>query len=106
MMFRREEDIVPMIDALRALRLDRIVPTATIANWMRIAAGNTTRAEWYDGRGALPQEAVERLIRGWASAIGACASVSMDERNCRRKTRSGGRGVLPHRWRRGDRRHL
>jgi 4-cresol dehydrogenase (hydroxylating) len=64
MMFRREEDIAPMIDALRVLRLDGTVPTATIANWMRIAAGNTTRAEWYDGKGALPHEAVERLIKG------------------------------------------
>src|SRR6476620_624212 len=63
-MFRREADIVPMIDALRVLRLDGIVPTATIANWMRIAAGNTTRAEWYDGKGALPHEAVERVIKG------------------------------------------
>ncbi len=63
MMFRREEDIVPMIDALRVLRLDGIVPTATIANWMRIAAGNTTRAEWYDGKGALPQSAIDRLIK-------------------------------------------
>jgi 4-cresol dehydrogenase (hydroxylating) flavoprotein subunit len=64
MMFRREEDIVPMIDALRVLRLDGTVPTATIANWMRIAAGNTTRAEWYDGKGALPQNAIEKLIKG------------------------------------------
>jgi 4-cresol dehydrogenase (hydroxylating) flavoprotein subunit len=63
MMFRREEDIVPLIDALRILRLDGIVPTATIANWMRIAAGNTTRAEWYDRKGALPQSAIDRLIK-------------------------------------------
>ncbi len=63
MMFRREEDIVPMIDALRGLRLGGIVPTATIANWMRIAAGNTTRAEWYDGKGTLPQSAIDKLIR-------------------------------------------
>ena len=64
MMFRREEDIMPIIDALRVLRLDGIVPTATIANWMRIAAGNTTRAEWYDGKGSLPQSAIDKLIKG------------------------------------------
>jgi len=64
LLFRREEDIVPMVDTLRVLRLDGTVPTATIANWMRIAAGNTTRAEWYDGKGPLPQSAIDRLIRG------------------------------------------
>ncbi|MGC2410718.1 MAG: FAD-binding oxidoreductase [Methyloceanibacter sp.] len=62
-MFRREEDIVPMIDTLRELRLDGTVPTATIANWMRIAAGNTTRAEWYDGKGSLPESAIQKLMR-------------------------------------------
>jgi 4-cresol dehydrogenase (hydroxylating) len=31
---------------------------------MRIAAGNTTKAEWYDGNGPLPQTAIDRLIRG------------------------------------------
>jgi 4-cresol dehydrogenase (hydroxylating) len=63
-MFRREEDIVPMIDTLRVLRLDGTVPTATIANWMRIAAGNTTRAEWYDGGGPMPESAIQRLMEG------------------------------------------
>ncbi|MGA8692083.1 MAG: FAD-binding oxidoreductase [Methyloceanibacter sp.] len=61
-MFRREEDIVPMIDTLRGLRLDGTVPTATIANWMRIAAGNTTRSEWYDGKGPMPENAIQRLM--------------------------------------------
>ena len=62
-MFQREEDIVPIIDTLRPLRLDGTVPTATIANWMRIAAGNTTRAEWYDGKGPLPDRAIEKLMQ-------------------------------------------
>ena len=60
--FPREDDIVGAVDALRPLRLDGTVPTATIANWMRIAAANTTRAEWYDGKGAMPREAIEKLI--------------------------------------------
>jgi 4-cresol dehydrogenase (hydroxylating) flavoprotein subunit len=63
-MFHREEDIVAIIDTLRALRLDGTVPTATIANWMRIAAGNTTRAEWYDGQGPMPDAAVQKMMRG------------------------------------------
>jgi 4-cresol dehydrogenase (hydroxylating) len=60
--FPREDDIVGAVDALRPLRLDGTVPTATIANWMRIAAANTTRAEWYNGKGAMPREAIEKLI--------------------------------------------
>jgi 4-cresol dehydrogenase (hydroxylating) len=61
--FPREEDIVPLVDILRRLRLAGTVPTATIANWMRIAAGNSTRAEWYDGKGAMPPSAIETLVR-------------------------------------------
>jgi len=60
--FPREEDIVGAVDALRPLRLDGTVSTATIANWMRIAATNTTRAEWHDRQGAMPKEAIEKLI--------------------------------------------
>ena len=45
-----------------ALRLDGTVATATIANWMRIAAANTTRAEWHDGKGVMPPEVIEKLI--------------------------------------------
>ncbi len=60
--FPREDDIVGAVDALRPLRLDGTVSTATIANWMRIAAANTTRAEWHDGKGAMPREAIEKLI--------------------------------------------
>ncbi len=62
MMFQREEDIAAIIDTLRMLRLDGTVPTATIANWMRIAAGNSTRSEWYDGKGPMPESAVKELM--------------------------------------------
>jgi 4-cresol dehydrogenase (hydroxylating) len=62
-MFAHEEDIVPLIETLRPLRLDGTVPTATIANWMRIAAGNTTRSEWYDGDGPMPEDAIRHLIK-------------------------------------------
>ena len=62
MMFAKEQDIVAVIDALRPLRLDGTVPTATIANWMRIAAGNTTRSEWYEGDGPMPESAVQALM--------------------------------------------
>jgi 4-cresol dehydrogenase (hydroxylating) len=62
MMVPHEEDIAALIDTLRPLRLDGTVPTATIANWMRIAAGNTTRAEWYNGKGPLPPNEVDNLM--------------------------------------------
>lgn len=61
--FAKEEDIAAVIDALRPLRLGGVVPTATIANWMRIAAGNSTKAEWHEGAGPLPKSAVEHLMR-------------------------------------------
>lgn len=64
MNFPREEDIVAIVDTLRPLRLDGIVSTASIANWMRLAAGNTTRGEWYDGKGPMPQSAIDKLIKG------------------------------------------
>jgi 4-cresol dehydrogenase (hydroxylating) len=57
----REEDIVALVDTLRPLRLDGTVPTATIANWMRIVATQTTRAQWYDGKDAMPPSAIEKL---------------------------------------------
>ena len=57
----REEDIVALIDALRPLRLDGTIPAATIANWMRIVATQTTRAQWYDGKDAMPTSAIEKL---------------------------------------------
>ena len=62
MMFEKEEDVAAIVDTLRPLRLDGTVPTATIANWMRIAAGNTTRSEWYDGDGPMPESAVKALM--------------------------------------------
>ena len=87
--FRREEDIVPLVDILRRLRLDGTVPTATIANWMRIAAGNSTRAEWYDGKGAMPPSAIETLIRKmgighWNLRFGLYGAPAIVEENFKR----------------------
>jgi 4-cresol dehydrogenase (hydroxylating) flavoprotein subunit len=41
----REEDIVALIDTLRPLRLDGTIPTASMANWMRMVAIHTTRGQ-------------------------------------------------------------
>ena len=57
----REEDIVALIDTLRPLRLDGTIPTASMANWMRMVAIHTTRAQWYDGKDAMPPGAIEKL---------------------------------------------
>ena len=96
---------MPLIDALRVFRLDGTVPTATIANWMRIAAGNTTRSEWYDGKGPLPQSAIERLMQEmgigyWGLRFGLYGR----ERVVAQKLAGGRGGVLPHRGDRDDRR--
>ena len=114
--FRREEDIVPLVDILRRLRLDGTVPTATIANWVRIAAGNSTRAEWYDGNGAMPPSAIATLIRKmgighWNLRFGLYGAPRIVEENFKRVVKAfssvqdaeitranyaRGKEVLPH----------
>src|SRR5439155_557190 len=59
----REEDIVALIDTLRPLRLDGTIPATVIANWMRIVATHTTRAQWYDGKDAMPPSAIASAPR-------------------------------------------
>ena len=109
--FRREEDIVPAVDALRSLRLDGTVPTATIANWMRLAAGNTTRAQWYDGQGAMPKPAIEKLIKTmgighWSMRFGLYGRARIVEENFKTVTqafsRIEGADIVRSKYRRGE----
>jgi 4-cresol dehydrogenase (hydroxylating) len=60
----REDDIAPLIDTLRRLLLDgtlRMVPT--ILNALNTAALHTSRSDWYDGDGPMPEAAIERVAR-------------------------------------------
>jgi 4-cresol dehydrogenase (hydroxylating) flavoprotein subunit len=60
----RDDDIAPLIDTLRRLLLDgtlRMVPT--ILNALNTAALHTSRADWFDGEGPVPEEVIERVAR-------------------------------------------
>ena len=68
--FRRETDLEIIVDTLRPLRLDGTIQNnAVIEGAVRWAAGISTRDRWYDGDSAMPQAAIEQMIRqldiGW-----------------------------------------
>jgi len=61
------EGLPALVDAVRPLkRADTIQSTVVIADPMGPALWSSTRADWYDGPGLLPQEVVDRI----ASAFG------------------------------------
>ncbi|MDD5175550.1 MAG: FAD-binding oxidoreductase [Sterolibacterium sp.] len=68
--FRQEADLEMIVDTLRPLRLDGTIQNnAVIEGAVRWAAGISNRERWYEGDGAMPQVAIERMIRqldiGW-----------------------------------------
>ena len=68
--FRREADLEAIVDMLRPLRLDGTIQNnAVIEGAVRWAAGISSRDRWYGGDGAMPQAAIEQMIRqldiGW-----------------------------------------
>jgi 4-cresol dehydrogenase (hydroxylating) len=59
---KNDDDIAPLIDTLRRLALDgtlQMVPT--ILNTLNHAALHTSRADWYDGEGPIPEEEIDRI---------------------------------------------
>lgn len=64
------EDIGWAIDALHRLRLDRVIEhNFVFGNYLRDAASTSQRVDWYDGPGAFPQSAAEKVMKhfniGW-----------------------------------------
>ena len=60
----RDDDIAPLIDALRILLLDgtlRMVPT--ILNALNTAALHTSRADWFEGDGPIPEAQIDAIAR-------------------------------------------
>jgi len=60
----QEDDIAPLIDTLRRLLLDgtlRMVPT--ILNALNTAALHTSRADWFEGDGPIPEAQIDRIAR-------------------------------------------
>jgi 4-cresol dehydrogenase (hydroxylating) flavoprotein subunit len=60
----RDDDLGPLVDTLRELMLDdtiRMVPQ--IMNTLLLGGVMSSRAQWYEGPGAMPEEAIERMAR-------------------------------------------
>jgi 4-cresol dehydrogenase (hydroxylating) len=70
--FDQPDDLEWVVDTLAPLRRDGIIQQApSIGNWLRGAAVVTTRAEWYDKPGALPDSVIDAIRKhfniGWWS---------------------------------------
>jgi 4-cresol dehydrogenase (hydroxylating) len=62
--FEHDDDLGPMIEALRPLKIDGTVPCRAIAvNAIRVAQSMSNRLDWGDGRRALSPDAVLELRR-------------------------------------------
>jgi 4-cresol dehydrogenase (hydroxylating) len=62
--FRRDDDLERVVDTLRPLKLDdTIQSSAVIESAVRWAAGVSTRKEWYDGPGAMPDAAIDAMAK-------------------------------------------
>lgn len=61
--FRNEGDLEAIVDTLRPLRLDGTIRNqAVIEGGLRRAAGLSTRKQWYDGDGAMPEQAIDKML--------------------------------------------
>ncbi len=59
-----EEDLVPLIDTLRRLRLDRTLDGVPVLyNTLIYASGATRRADWYDGDGPIPDHIIDHIAK-------------------------------------------
>jgi 4-cresol dehydrogenase (hydroxylating) len=62
--FAREDDLERVVDTLRPLRMDGTIQSnAVIESAVRWAAGVSTRKTWYDGEGAMPDDAIDAMTR-------------------------------------------
>jgi 4-cresol dehydrogenase (hydroxylating) len=63
-----EQDLVPLIDTLRRLRLDRTLEAVPVLyNTLIYASGATRRADWFDGDGPIPDGVIDRIAKEIAS---------------------------------------
>ena len=62
--FRHDADLESIVETLRPLKLDDTMQSnAVIESAVRWAAGVSTRKQWYDGPGAMPDAAIETMTR-------------------------------------------
>jgi 4-cresol dehydrogenase (hydroxylating) len=61
--FRHEADLETIVDILRPLRLDETIRNhVVIEGGLRRAAGLSSRQQWYEGVGAMPESAVAAML--------------------------------------------
>ncbi|RKP52810.1 FAD-binding oxidoreductase [Trinickia fusca] len=61
--FLREADLEAIVEILRPLKLDETIRNhAVIEGAVRHAAGLSSRSDWYDGQGPMPEAAIEAMI--------------------------------------------
>jgi 4-cresol dehydrogenase (hydroxylating) flavoprotein subunit len=59
-----EDDVVPLIDTLRRLRLDRTIEGVPVLyNTLLAAAGTTKRTDWYEGDDPIPDGIIDKIGR-------------------------------------------
>jgi 4-cresol dehydrogenase (hydroxylating) len=68
--FPRESDLEAAVDVLRPLRLKGVIPSiANMRNALGVAAGSTSREQWWDKPGPLPDAVISEMMRklniGW-----------------------------------------
>ncbi|SAL22705.1 glycolate oxidase subunit GlcD [Caballeronia sordidicola] len=63
-MFRHDADLENIVETLRPLKLDETIQSnAVIESAVRWAAGVSTRKQWYDGPGAMPDALIDKMAR-------------------------------------------
>jgi len=61
---KRDADLEPLIDIVRKLQLNRVIENyPVLANAVTLAASFSTRDQWYQGDGPLPEEVIEKISR-------------------------------------------
>lgn len=59
-----EDDLGPVVDTLRPLRMQGVIQSnPSIGNAMRTIAIRSTREQWYQGSGAMPQDRIDAAMR-------------------------------------------
>ena len=59
-----EADLVPLVDTLRRLRLDRTIEAVpVIYNTLIYASGSSRRADWFDGDGPIPDITIDHIAK-------------------------------------------
>jgi 4-cresol dehydrogenase (hydroxylating) len=62
--FSREADLIPLVDTLRRLRLDRTLEGAPVLyNAIGLAQATDQRTRWYDGDGPTPDHIIDQIAR-------------------------------------------